>query len=216
MKKWVAMILALALLSCAALAEGNWYVEAGQALASRMQALAADEAYIGMMASGVDEARDLLDAFVGADLTRPTAAWFLPLPESDKLLSAVEMYAMMNGGADALAGLSDVGREQLAKRLPASAGSLLNGSAGIGWIVMSSLVSVGDAREEPEGFKPGFLLLEYPDDIAVLATFTRPLPGYVSVGASPAPADSLDTIRPALDAAKRLGLSLELEKIEIE
>lgn len=218
MKKWAAVILALALLSCAALAEGSWYVEAGQALAARMQALAADEAYIGLMGSGNEELIDVKDAFVGTDLSRPTAAWFLALPERDEILSAIERYAEMSGtmDADAFAELSDAARDELVRRLPGSVASLLCGQAGVGWIALSSLINAGEAREAPEDFRPGYLLLEYPGNVAVLATFTQSLPGYVGVSASPVPADSLDRVRPALATARQLGLSLELEKIEVE
>ena len=36
MKKLIATVLALMMIACAALAEGNWYVDEGQALALRM------------------------------------------------------------------------------------------------------------------------------------------------------------------------------------
>lgn len=217
MKKLIAALLALVLISCAAMAEGNWYVEEGQALVARMQALAADEAYASLMGSGNDETKALKDEFVQADLSKPTGTWFLPLPEGEALLSALERLAAM-GGAEADLGaineLSDVGLEELVKRLPAAASTMLAAREGVSWVVLSNQVSVNQGREEPEGFKPGFLLMEYPGNFAALITFTRPLPGFVNVSALPVPAGSLETFQPVLDYAKLLGLPLELEEWE--
>ena len=92
MKKWLAALVALAVLtlSLAALAERNWYVEEGQKLALRMQALAGDDAYFGMMMSSANEETDKLrETFVQEDLSKPTGAWFLPLPDGEAILSAL-------------------------------------------------------------------------------------------------------------------------------
>lgn len=219
MKKLFAMLLALTMLASTALAEGNWYVNEGHALSLRMQALAADEVYIGMMTTGDDETRALKADFVQADLSAPTRAWFLPLPDGDEMLAALERLALMEGSEadlNAINELSDVGREELLKKLPSVASMSLCSRAGISWVVLSSLITVSEAKEEPEDFAPGFLLMEYPGDFAVMITFGRPLPGYVTASATPVPAASMEEVSSLLEYAEKLGLSLALEELEIE
>lgn len=219
MKKALAMLLALALvLGGCALAEGNWYVEAGQALALRMQALAADEAYIGLMTTS-EEMRSINDEFAQADLSAPTHAWFMAIPDADELVTCIQRLVMVEGDAadlGAFDALSEVGREELIKRLPASASTMLSARGGVRWIAFSSVITVSQAKEEPEDFRPGFLLLEYPGDFAVLVTFGRPLPGYATASAMPVPANSLEEVQPLLDYAEKLGLPLALEELEID
>ena len=219
MKRIAALTLALALLlSCAALAEGNWYVEAGQALALRMQALAADEAYIGLILSSAnEEATQLREGFLQADLSKPSGCWFLPLPDEETLYMALRrLYAMEVGesGTDPFKDLTEVGREEVMKRLPATAANYLSSHAGIAWIMLSSAVNVGKLSEEPEDFAPGYLLMEYPGDYAVLVGYTRSAPGYVGASATLVPADTRQTIESVKDYADLLGLSLELEELE--
>ena len=218
MKKLIAMVLALLLCGCA-LAEGNWYVDEGQALALRTQALAADDAYIEMiMSNSSEESIALKDGFVQADLTRPSAAWFLALPDKEEILSAIERYFILNGedgNAAKFAELTDVGREEIMKRLPAAAGSMLISGAGVEWVVLFSVLNVGETCEEPQDFRPGYLLLEFPGDYAILATFSRSLGGYVGASAAIVPAGCLETVKPMLTYAKALGLQLELEEVEI-
>ena len=218
MKRILALALALLICGCA-LAEGNWYVEEGQALALRMQALAADEAYFHVYATGNDGMNALREAFGQADLTKPTGAWFLALPEAEELRSALERMASM-GGAEAdmsaIDELSDVGWEELVKRLPASAATILTAQSGVEWVALSSVLTVSAPMEEPEDFTPGYLLLEYPGEFGALITFSRLLPGFVSVSALSVPANSLETVRPMLSYAKVLGLELELEALSLE
>ena len=219
MKRMLALALALLVCGCA-LAEGNWYVDEGQALARRMQTLAADDVYTGILMTSRDEATTALkDGFAQADLSKPTGAWFLPLPEREPLLAALLQLATASSEDLDLSGLnalSDVGREELIKRIPASAVSILISQSGVSWVVLSSLLSVGEAKEEPEDFIPGYLLLEYPGDYSLLVTFTRLLPGYASVGATLAPAGCLETIRPVLEYARMLGLPVEMEEVGID
>ena len=219
MKRMLALAMALLLLS-AAMAEGNWYVDEGQALAQRMQTLAADDVYMGMMMANSDEETTALkDGFAQADLSRPTGAWFLPMPEKEDMLTALLQLAAASGedlDLSAFNALSDVGREELIKRIPASATNLLISREGVSWIVLSSLLSMGKAVEEPEDFAPGYLLLEYPGDYSILLTFTHSVPGYASVGATLAPAGCLETIKPVLEYARMLGLSVALEEVEFD
>ena len=109
--------------------------------------------------------------------------------------------------------LSDVGREELLRKLPAAAATALVSRSGVSWIVLSGMISVSEAKEETEGFVPGFLFMEYSGYIAVLITFTRPLPGYCTASASIAPSTSMDEVRPLLEKAGKLGLSLALEEL---
>lgn len=222
MKKLLATLLSLALMALplAALADGNWYVEEGRALALQMQALAADDAYIGLMMSRMDEETGRLrEGFVQADLSKPSGAWFLALPEGEAILSALVVISGMEGDnafAMTIGGISDVGREELIRRLPGTAASYLSSRAGIAWIMLSSAVSVGASREAPEDFRPGYLLLEYPGDSAVLVTFTGSFPGYVGASATLVPANSRETVQPVLDYARAAGLSLEMETLPVE
>ncbi len=223
MKKLFAIMLALALvlmLCGCALAEGNWYVDGGQALAMRMQALAADEAYMGLMMAGSnEETLALKDAFVQTDLSKPSAAWFMALPEKEEILSAIERFSILNSGeeaADTLSELTDVGKEELVKRLPASAATILAAQSGVKWVTLSSMLTVSASMEEPDGFIPGYLLLEFPGDYAALVTFSRPLGGYVGASALLAPTGCLETVKPMLTYVKALGLDLELEEVELE
>lgn len=218
MKRLVSLVLALLLCGCA-IAEGNWYIEEGQALALRMQALAADEAYMALMLTGDEEMRALRESFVQADLSEPEHAWFMALPDGDGMAVILERLSLMGGSeADmsAISGLSDVGREELIKRLPAAASSILTANAGVSWIALANMINVGEAKAEPEDFAPGFLLLEYSGDFDALVTFTRPLPGYASASAALAPANSLDQVQPLLEVARKLGLPLALEEMDIE
>lgn len=222
MKKRLALLLAitLAALSCAAAAEGNWYVEQGQALALRMQALASDDAYIDLiLSSGNEETRQLREGFVQADLSKPSGCWFLPLPDEDTLYMALRRLYAMEGGeneADPFNELTDVGREELMKRLPGTAMSYLSSHAGVAWIMLTSAVNVGKLLEEPEDFTPGYLLLEYPGDYAVLIGYTRSAPGYVGATTTLVSADTRETVESVKDYAELLGLSLELEPLELE
>ena len=219
MKKLIATVLALLMIACAALAEGNWYVDEGQALALRMQALAADEAYMGLMMAGSnEETLALKDAFVQTDLSKPSAAWFMALPEKEEILSAIERFSILNSGeeaADTLSELTDVGKEELVKRLPASSTTILAAQSGVKLVTLSSMLTVSASMEEPDGFIPGYLLLEFPGDYAALVTFSRPLGGYVGASAMLAPAGCLETVKPMLTYVKALGLDLELEELEI-
>ena len=219
MKRIVVLILAL-LLSCAALAEGNWYVEQGQALALRMQALASDDAYIGMMLSSANEETDQLrEGFAQADLSKPSGCWFLPLPDEETLYMAIRrLFAMEGGesGSDPFNELTDVGREEVMKRLPTAAVSYLSSHAGIAWMMLSSTVNVGKLSEAPEDFAPGYLLLEYPGDYAVLVVYTQSAPGYAAASATLVPADTRQTVESMKDYAELLGLSLELEDLKLE
>lgn len=222
MKKRLTMLLALALMIMpfAASAEGNWYVEEGQKLALRMQALAADEAYIGMMMSSMDEETDKLrEYFVQADLTKPTGAWFLALPDGETIFAAVVAIAAGEGDdtpAKTLNEMSDVGKEELIRRLPGAAASYLSSRAGVAWIMLSSVISTSASIEAPEDFRPGYLLLEYPGDCAILVTFTGSFPGNIGASATLVPADSRETIQPVLEYAKLLNLPLELEELAVE
>ena len=218
MKRLIAMALALMLCGCA-LAEGNWYVDEGQALAMRMQALAADEAYMGLMMAGSnEETLALKDAFVQTDLSKPSAAWFMALPEKEEILSAVERFSILNSGeeaADTLSELTDVGKEELVKRLPAAAPTILTAQSGVKWVTLFSVLTVTESMEEPEDFRPGYLLLEFPGDYAALVTFSRPLGGYVGASAILAPTGCLETVKPMLTYVKALGLDLELEEVDL-
>ncbi len=222
MKKTMIALLALAILalSMTALAEGNWYVEEGQKLALRMQALAGDDAYFGMMMSSADEETDKLrETFVQADLSKPTGAWFLPLPDGEAILSALLVYAGMEGddtSAKTLNEMSDVGKEELIRRLPGVGASYLSSRAGVAWILLSGVISTSASMEAPEDFRPGYLLLEYPGDCAILVTFTGSFPGNIGASATLVPADSRETIQPVLEYAKLLNLPLELEELAVE
>ena len=218
MKRLIAMALALMLCGCA-LAEENWYVNEGQALVQRMQTLAADDAYFHLYETGNDEMNALRKAFAEADLSKPTDARFMALPEKAELLSAMERMALM-GGAEAdlseINNLTDVGKEELVKRLPAAAVTALTAQSGVEWVALSSVLTVGASIEAVEDFVPGYLLLEYPGEFAVLITFSRPLGGYLGASAIPVPANSLETIENMLPLTKAVGLNLELEEIELD
>ena len=219
MKKLLATVLALLLL-CAALAEESWYVDEGRALALRTQVLASDEAYFSLFMPNEDEeVRRLREGFAGADLSKPSGAWFLPLPDEETLLMALRRLSAMEGGdanEDPLDGLTDVGRQALLKRLPGAAANVLASQAGVAWVVLAGVVGVGETVEAPEDFRPGYLLLEYPGDCAILVTFTGSFPGNIGASATLVPADSRETIQPVLEYAKLLNLPLELEEMPVE
>ncbi len=219
MKKLLATVLALLLL-CAALAEESWYVDEGRALALRTQVLASDEAYFSLFMPNEDEeVRRLREGFAGADLSKPSGAWFLPLPDEETLLMALRRLSAMEGGdpnEDPLDGLTDVSRQALLKRLPGAAANVLASQAGVAWVVLAGVVGVGETVEAPEDFRPGYLLLEYPGDCAVLVAFSQSVPGYVGVSTTLVPASSRQIVQSAEDSAKLLGLSLELEEMPVE
>ena len=217
MKRLIAMALALMLCGCA-LAEGNWYVNEGLALVQRMQTLAADDAYFHLYATGNEDMNALREAFVETDLSRPAGARFMALPEDSELRSALERMALLGGAEGDLSEinqLSDVGMEELVKRLPAVASNVLTAESGVEWVALSGVLTVSASLEAPEDFVPGYLLMEYPGDFAVLIGFSRPLGGYLGATARPVPANCLEAVEPMLTYVKAVGLDLELEEIEL-
>ena len=128
LKKIIAALTALMLLAGSALAEENWYLEKGLALAERLGALAADEAYLQAYTSSSDVA-DAVRAFGQSDFLAPVSAKMLTLPDAETSKSIVRM-AMSAAGSS----LSDAAVEELARDLPSAFVSLLNARQSAAWL----------------------------------------------------------------------------------
>lgn len=192
LKKIIAALMALTLLAGSALAEEDWYLKKGLALAGRLGALAADEGYLQVYTASPDIA-DAALAFGQSDLSAPISAKMLILPDDEVSKSIVRMAVSAAGGS-----LSDAATEQLARGLPTMLVSALNARQSQTWLALSSVLGTGESYLQPEAFTPGVLALEYPE-CAVAVAFSYSGEGIVSAHAAPAPSGMLDGILEALD-----------------
>ena len=192
LKKIIAALTALMLLAGSALAEENWYLEKGLALAERLGALAADEAYLQAYTSSSDVA-DAVRAFGQSDFLAPVSAKMLTLPDVETSKSIVRM-AMSAAGSS----LSDAAVEELARDLPSAFVSLLNARQSAAWLAATSVLRTDESYLQPEEFTPGVLALEYPE-CAVAVAFSYSGEGIVSAYAAPAPSGMLDGLLEIFD-----------------
>ena len=201
----------LSLLPGGALAEENWYLDVGQTLVERMQALATDDIYISLYTA--DEGIAELSQDIGArDYSQPVQARYLALPDVDtarNLLSLMEVFM-----PEEIPEISDSAMNEIARRLPEILANMFNGYEGEKWLVVSSILKFEESFMQPEEFKPGLLWLEYPEG-AAWVSFSITGEGIITAGVSPAPLDWLESLTSSMNGLQKVGLNLIFPEIPL-
>lgn len=173
MKKLLAFLIALVLLSLPALGEGEWYSGIANEITENMIALARDEAYIAMYTSMPNEA---VEAFAAAKLDEPVAVWRIDLPDNERMKQILEEEA---GGS-----LSDLVYESMRATISGMFFNVVNNQQGATAMVASTLLSRTQTERMPENFTEQIWLLGY-EDALVGVSFIQTGEDSVSVYASP-------------------------------
>lgn len=171
MKRLLSILLAaLIMLTAFTASAENWYVTQGRQLAQRLHSLANDESYSYLYAEA-GEITALIDDFAAADLSAPTEAQMLVLPETGGMLRLISLLGRLAG--EKMPSLSETVTEEIDRRLPGMLISLVNGKVSAAWIAASSILTTSETHIRPEDFQPGVLLLEYPGAYSVAVAFSR-------------------------------------------
>lgn len=173
MKKLLALLIALVLISLPALGEGEWYSGIANEITENMIALARDEGYTAMYTSTPNEA---VEAFAAAKLDEPVAVWRIDLPDDERMKQILEEEA---GGS-----LSDPVYESMRAMISGMLFSVVNNQQGATAMVASTLLSRTQTERMPENFTEQIWLLGY-EDALVGVSFIQTGEDSVSVYASP-------------------------------
>lgn len=219
MKRWMAMLVALVLLAAGAMAEENWYAAEGQRMAERVQTLAGDEVYCQLYYTANESMDAMRKAIAAQDYSKPVSAKLFPLPGQDETVKTIKMLNAMlgqTGDSDVLA-MSDVGVEEMVKRIPASLVTMLTAKSGTEWVALQSVLTTGETCAEPENYRDAVLFLEYPGEYAVAVVFQRSIEGCVGVTARPVPKDGmLDAAKEYFDVFREAGLDIRMEELPLD
>ena len=209
----ILLVLLLTLSPLAALAE-NWYAEKGVILAERMHTLASDEAYVNTFTTDAD-VLEHVRALAEADLSAPVEARLLGLPDTESAAALMELLSM--AGVDEMLHLSETGKAEILKRLPASFISSINGRYGVTMVVASSILSTSETYIMPESFQPGVLFLQYPGEYSVAVAFSRSGEETISASAMPIYTEFITDLTAGenLSLLEQIGLNLLFKKIEL-
>ena len=173
MKKLLALLIALVLISLPALGEGEWYASIANEITENMIALARDEGYTAMYTSTPNEA---VETFAAAKLDEPVAVWRIDLPDDERMKQILEEEA---GGS-----LSDLVYESMRPMISGMLFSVVNNQQGATAMVASTLLSRTQTERMPEDFTEQIWLLGY-EDALVGVSFIQTGEDSVSVYASP-------------------------------
>lgn len=173
MKKLLALLIALVLISLPALGEGEWYSSIANEITENMIALARDEGYTAMYTSAPNEA---VEAFAVAKLDEPVAVWRIDLPGDERMKQILEEEA---GGS-----LSDLVYESMRASISGMFFNVVNNRQGTTAMVASTMLSRTQTERMPENFAEQIWLLGY-EDALVGVSFIQTGEDSVSVYASP-------------------------------
>lgn len=173
MKKLLALLIALVLISLPALGESEWYSGIANEITENMIALARDEGYTAMYTSTPNEA---VEAFAAAKLDEPVAVWRIDLPDDERMKQILEEEA---GGS-----LSDLVYESMRAMISGMLFNVVNNQQGATAMVASTLLSRTQTERMPENFTEQIWLLGY-EDALVGVSFIQTGEDSVSVYASP-------------------------------
>lgn len=218
MKRWMAMLVALVLLAAGAMAEENWYAAEGQRMAERVQTLAGDEVYCQLYYTANESMDAMREAIAAQDYSKPVSAKLFPLPGQDETVEMIKMLSAMfgqTGDPDVLA-MSDVGVEEMVKRIPASLVTMLTAKSGTEWVALQSVLATGETCAEPENYRDAVLFLEYPGEYAVAVVFQRSIEGCVGVTARPVPKDGMLDAAKYFDVFREAGLDIRMEELPLD
>lgn len=173
MKRILALLIVLAMVSLPALGEGEWYFSVASDMTEEMVALAREDAYISMYTSTSNEA---IDAFAAAELDQPVAIWRIDLPGDDEMRRIIEES---NGGS-----LSDTAYEAVRASFSGMFFSVLNNAQGSDAMVAGTLLGRMQTERLPEDFSEQIWLIGY-EDALVGVSFIQTGDDSVSAYASP-------------------------------
>lgn len=180
--------------------EAFWLKES-VAIAKDVGEMASSPAYVGFFSMSEEIVERC--AQIGApDYGSPTGAYLVPLPEGDAL---VEAYLRLAQSQEAdTAALPQSAKTALRARMTAGVlGSMLNGMEGTTQVAAISILTTSRSYQtQMSGEGESLLLITYPGDYHVLASFVKTGDGVISATAVPVPSKVINTLLDGQDLAQ--------------
>ena len=212
MQKLISSIIIIALMLCplSAIAE-NWYITQGENLVGRLCELASDETYATLF-TGADDVLEQVRLFAQTDFSEIEEARIFYLPDSEASFSLLSLIGTFSD--ETFPEFSETVSAELYKRFPAMIISAINGQAGVSWLAASTMLTTSETYVQPEDFRSGILLLEYPGDFAVAVAFMQTGTDTVTVSATAVSSSTLEMLTGEMSLFEKAAFEILIPRID--
>lgn len=201
MKKFLMLLLALAMMICPAMAEeSDWYLDTAMELAGKVGELAKDDAYIELMSSQTFASIEPLKA---ADFGKMISAYRCELPDE----AGVRVMMQAASGK-----LSDAALEVQISQLPKFPLTMYAAKLGSEAMSVSVILTYKQTYVMPENFEPCIYVIEL-DGAVVSAAFCKTGEDTVTVEVQPLFGKDEGTMEDLLNALVEDNLPIASEKV---